>query len=154
VTIQPRLWRNFWFYSKVGKIPPKSAGGNIACSRLQTILPKSTECFILLQSWQEAILSAVSCRQYCLSQLQTIVCLRQPKSAANNIAYRLSPPATMREKEVSLQEIRSGFEFVPWFFGIVLRGGYLYGASSKVGCIVTLYSKIKDLKTKADFRGK
>jgi len=31
-------------------------------------------------------------------------------------------------KEVSLQEIRSGFEFVPGLFGIVLRGGYLYGA--------------------------
>jgi len=32
------------------------------------------------------------------------------------------------EKEVSLQEIRSGFEFVPGLFGIVLRGGYLYSA--------------------------
>jgi len=32
------------------------------------------------------------------------------------------------EKEVSLQEIWSGFEFVPGLFGIVLRGGYLYGA--------------------------
>jgi len=31
-------------------------------------------------------------------------------------------------KQVSLQEIRSGFEFVPWLFGIVLRGGHLYGA--------------------------
>jgi len=36
-----------------------------------------------------------------------------------------------REKEVSLQEIRSefkGFEFVPGLCGMVLRGGYLYGA--------------------------
>jgi len=32
---------------------------------------------------------------------------------------------TVGEKEVSLQEIRSGFEFVPRLFGIVLRGGYL-----------------------------
>jgi len=32
------------------------------------------------------------------------------------------------ENEVSLQEIRSGFEFVLGLFGIVLRGGYLYGA--------------------------
>jgi len=31
-------------------------------------------------------------------------------------------------KEVSLQEIRSWFEFVSGLFGIVLRGGYLYGA--------------------------
>jgi len=33
------------------------------------------------------------------------------------------------EKEVPLQEIRSGFEFqvVPGLFGIVLQGGYLYG---------------------------
>jgi len=35
---------------------------------------------------------------------------------------------TIREKEVSLQEIRSRFEFVPGLFGIVLRGRYLYGA--------------------------
>ena len=35
---------------------------------------------------------------------------------------------SIREKEMSLQEIRSGFEFVPGLFGIVLRGGYLYGA--------------------------
>ena len=28
---------------------------------------------------------------------------------------------------MSLQEIRSGFEFVPGLSGIVLRGGYLYG---------------------------
>jgi len=34
---------------------------------------------------------------------------------------------TVGEKEVSLQEIRSWFEFVPGLFGIVLRGGYLYG---------------------------
>jgi len=33
---------------------------------------------------------------------------------------------TVGEKELSLQEIRSGFEFVPGLFGIVLRGGYLY----------------------------
>jgi len=32
------------------------------------------------------------------------------------------------EKEVSLQKIRSGIEFVPRLFGIVLRGGCLYGA--------------------------
>jgi len=32
------------------------------------------------------------------------------------------------EKEVSLQEIRSGFEFVPELLGIALRGGYSYGA--------------------------
>ena len=32
------------------------------------------------------------------------------------------------EKEVSLQEIRSGFEFVIGLFVIVLREGYLYGA--------------------------
>jgi len=38
--------------------------------------------------------------------------------------YRIS----IGEKEVSLQEIQSGFEFVPGLFGIVLRGGYLYGA--------------------------
>ena len=35
---------------------------------------------------------------------------------------------TVGEMQVSLQEIRSGFEFVPGLFGIVLRGGYLYGA--------------------------
>jgi len=35
---------------------------------------------------------------------------------------------TVGEKEVSLPEIRSGFEFVPGLFGIILRGGYLYGA--------------------------
>jgi len=35
---------------------------------------------------------------------------------------------TIWEKEVSLQENRSVFEFVPWLFGIVLQGGYLYGA--------------------------
>ena len=35
---------------------------------------------------------------------------------------------SMGEKEVSLQEILSGFVFIPGFFGIVLRGGYLYGA--------------------------
>jgi len=28
------------------------------------------------------------------------------------------------EKEVSLQEIRSGIEFVPGLFGTVLQGGY------------------------------
>ena len=32
------------------------------------------------------------------------------------------------EKEVSLPQIRKGFGFVPGLFGIVLRGGYLYGA--------------------------
>jgi len=32
------------------------------------------------------------------------------------------------EKSVSLQEIRSEFEFVPGLFGIVLRGGYVYRA--------------------------
>jgi len=32
------------------------------------------------------------------------------------------------EKEGSLQEIRSWFEFLPGHFGVVLRGGYLYGA--------------------------
>jgi len=32
------------------------------------------------------------------------------------------------QKKVSLPEIRSAFEFVPGLFGIVLRGGYLYGA--------------------------
>ena len=32
------------------------------------------------------------------------------------------------EIEVSLEQIRSGFEFVPGLFGIVLWGGYLYGA--------------------------
>jgi len=32
------------------------------------------------------------------------------------------------EKEVSLQEIRSVFEFVPGLFCIVLQGGYLYSA--------------------------
>ena len=32
------------------------------------------------------------------------------------------------EKEVSLQEIRSGFESVPGLVGIVLRQWYLYGA--------------------------
>jgi len=31
------------------------------------------------------------------------------------------------EKEVSLQEIRSGFEFVTGILGLVLREGYLYG---------------------------
>jgi len=35
---------------------------------------------------------------------------------------------SVEEKEVSLQEILSGFEFVPGLFGIVLRGRYLYGA--------------------------
>jgi len=35
---------------------------------------------------------------------------------------------TVGEKEVSLLEIRSRFEFVPGLFGIVLQGGYLYGA--------------------------
>jgi len=38
----------------------------------------------------------------------------------------------IEQKEVSLPDIRSGFEFefefVPGLFGIVLRGGYLYGA--------------------------
>jgi len=36
--------------------------------------------------------------------------------------------SSVGEKEVSLQEIRSGFEFVPGLFGIISRGGYLYGA--------------------------
>ena len=35
---------------------------------------------------------------------------------------------TVGEKKVSLQEIRSGFEFVPGLFGIVLREGYLHSA--------------------------
>jgi len=35
---------------------------------------------------------------------------------------------TVGEKEASLLEIRSGFEFVPGLFGMVLDGGYLYGA--------------------------
>ena len=42
----------------------------------------------------------------------------------------------MGEKEVSLQEIQSGFEFVPGLFGIVLRGGYLYGAWSRTVIIL------------------
>jgi len=40
------------------------------------------------------------------------------------------------EKEVSLQEIRSEFEFVPDLFGIVLRGGYLYGAWPRTVIII------------------
>jgi len=32
------------------------------------------------------------------------------------------------EKEVSLQEIRSWFEFLPGLCDIKLRGGYLFGA--------------------------
>ena len=32
------------------------------------------------------------------------------------------------EIEVSLEQIRSGFEFVPGLFGMVLQGEYLYGA--------------------------
>jgi len=35
---------------------------------------------------------------------------------------------TVGEKEASLQEIQSEFEFVPGLYGIVLRRGYLYGA--------------------------
>ena len=35
---------------------------------------------------------------------------------------------TVGEKEVSLQEILNGFEFVPGIFGAVLRERYLYGA--------------------------
>jgi len=35
---------------------------------------------------------------------------------------------TVGAKQVSIQEIRVGFEFVPGLFGMVLRGGYLYGA--------------------------
>ena len=40
------------------------------------------------------------------------------------------------EKEVSLQEIRSGFKFVPGLFDIILRGGYLYGAWSRTVLIL------------------
>ena len=40
-----------------------------------------------------------------------------------------------REK-VMLQEIRSGFEFVPGLFGIVLWGGYLYGARPRTVLIL------------------
>jgi len=36
--------------------------------------------------------------------------------------------STVGEKEVLLQKIRSGFEFVPGLFGILLRGECLYGA--------------------------
>ena len=44
-----------------------------------------------------------------------------------SIGLSVNPPA-VGGKEVPLQEIRSGFEFVQGLFGIVLRGGYLYGA--------------------------
>ena len=47
---------------------------------------------------------------------------------------------TIGEKEAALQEIRSGFEFVPGLFGIVLRGGYLYGAWP---CTVLILIKFK-----------
>ena len=40
------------------------------------------------------------------------------------------------DKEVSLHEIRSAFEFVPGLFGIVLRGGYLYGAWPRTVLII------------------
>ena len=43
---------------------------------------------------------------------------------------------TVGAKEVLLQEIRLGFEFVPGLFGIVLRGGYLYGAWSRTVIIL------------------
>jgi len=36
--------------------------------------------------------------------------------------------SSVGEKEVSLQEIRSDFKCVPGLLGIVLRGGYVYGA--------------------------
>ena len=45
---------------------------------------------------------------------------------------RKRPPfPPVAEKEVPLQEIWSGFEFVPGLFGIVLRGGYLCGACTR-----------------------
>ena len=44
-----------------------------------------------------------------------------------SIGLSVNPPA-VGGKEVSLQEIRSRFEFVQGLFGIVLRGRYLYGA--------------------------
>ena len=43
---------------------------------------------------------------------------------------------TVGEKEVSIQEIRSGFGFLPKLFGMVLRGGYLYGAWSRIVLIL------------------
>ena len=45
-----------------------------------------------------------------------------------NVSLAIQVNAAVGEKEVSLQEIRSGFEFVLELLGIVLRGGHLYGA--------------------------
>jgi len=49
---------------------------------------------------------------------------------------------TVWEKEVSLQDIRSGFEFVPGLFGIVLRGGYVYGAWPRTVLILLEFKSI------------
>jgi len=56
-----------------------------------------------------------------LTDMYTCVC-------AEDCIHACVHSCTVQEKEVSLQEILGGFEFVPGLFGIVLRGRYLYGA--------------------------
>ena len=53
---------------------------------------------------------------------------------------RAEPP--IGEKEVSLQEIRSGFEFVPGLFGIVLRARYFYCAWPRTVLILIAFKFI------------
>jgi len=53
----------------------------------------------------------------CIDLLQRLLQLQQMQSKL-----------PVGEKEVSLQEIWNRFEFVLGLFGIVLQGGYLYGA--------------------------
>ena len=48
----------------------------------------------------------------------------------------LMKQVSVGEKEVSLQEIWSWFEFLPGLFGIVLRGGYLYGTWPRTVLII------------------
>ena len=55
----------------------------------------------------------------------SLLCTQMRESPHSDASESLH---SVGENEVSLQEIRSGFEFVPGLFGIVLRGGYLYGA--------------------------
>ena len=56
-----------------------------------------------------------------LTDMYTCVC-------ADDCIHACVHSCTVQEKEVSLQEILGGFEFIPGLFGMVLRGRYLYGA--------------------------